>query len=285
MRSLRLGFDPTSSSFTILSQLICPTLKCENKNCKKKAKRKIVESFSVEKRVGVYIGQTLYWKVPFWICPLWICECKWEKPVKSWCDRSLPRLNTCVQPCCLFRGCSASLCGGPRDGIDLSYLHSTDPQKRGAEGQPQCLWQCRSFSSCYVVGLPKPLQLQAQQLLRLLKPYQTPPHPLPCCLTGNACLWYHFDSHKISFRRLNTSKTEPLRVGQPYTLSCHVGDHLAEVESCSWQFGSGPQIPAPRPGSTGDQQPREGTISQSSKSCNLTLHSLGLEHMGTWTCR
>jgi len=83
--------------------------------------------------------------------------------------------------------------------------------------------------------------------------------------------------------RLNTSKTTPLRLGQPYTLGCHVGDHV-EIESCSWQFGFGPRISAPK-NSTGEQQPKEGTISQSSKSCNLTLHSLGPEHMGTWSCR
>ena len=126
--------------------------------------------------------------------------------------------------------------------------------------------------------------MQALQLLRLFKSSQTHPPSTPCCPTGSYLSSYHFNPHKIP-RRLNTSKTEPLRVGHPYTLSCHVADHV-EVESCSWQFGSGPQISAPRPGSTGGvQQPREGRISQSSKSCNLTLHSLSLEHMGTWTCR
>jgi len=88
-------------------------------------------------------------------------------------------------------------------------------------------------------------------------------------------------TNSLLSNRLNTSKTESLRVGQPFTLGCHVADHV-EVESCSWQFGSGPQISAPR---TGEQQPSEGRISQSSKSCNLTLYALTVEHMGTWTCR
>ena len=191
---------------------------------------------------------------------------------------------SCVQPCCTFRGCGASLCGGPwDDGID-SFLSHELPR-------PSKAWS-RVSAAVPVAMAPVILLLlcglahagpAALEIVEVLPNTSNTNSLLSHRYVHSACL-YQFDSYKIPCR-LNTSKSEPLRVGQPYTLSCHVADSHAEVESCSWQFGAGPQIPAPQPGSTGGVQPREGTISQSSKSCNLTLHSLSLEHMGTWTCR
>ena len=126
------------------------------------------------------------------------------------------------------------------------------------------------FSSCF---LASPMQ---DHHMRLSEPSQTHPPPIHCFPTGNTRLKTLI--HALFPLRLNASKTE-LIMGQPYTLGCHVGEPV-EIKSCSWQFRSGPRIPF-----NPSEQPSEGTISQNSKSCNLTLNVLTIEHMGTWSCR
>lgn len=171
-----------------------------------------------------------------------------------------------------FRGCHASLCREPWDALDSPYLHDPGPQKRGVKHQLQSLWRCRPtmFSSCF---LASPMQ---DHHMRLSEPSQTHPPPIHCFPTGNTRLKTLI--HALFPFRLNASKTE-LIMGQPYTLGCHVGEPV-EIKSCSWQFRSGPRIPF-----NPSEQPSEGTISQNSKSCNLTLNVLTIEHMGTWSCR
>jgi len=92
---------------------------------------------------------------------------------------------------------------------------------------------------------------------------------------------------KLSHKLKAVKSSKDAVIDAPLDLSCTVGDH-AEIEQCSWRRDDGPHLYVRGGGVVdGHQNVVEGlTVNQSNpRSCHITISSLSVWDLGTWTCR